>query len=259
MTNPEIIIKKLIFKTFSFKGYLIIVSRMYFILYNIGFLRSNARYKYHYFLKNLINKNNVVIDIGANLGYYTLPFANWVGPGGFVHAVEPVQQVRDVLKKNIGKRRNIKVLPYALGSENKNIRMGNNTIAEKGIIATGSHFVLEKDDMALNEFSAEMKRGSELFGNLEKLDFIKCDVEGYETEIIPEMDAILEKHKPTMLIETKNEKRRFLLNFLLERGFMGYILENKKLIPADNSEEETEDDIIFIHNSNITLLNKFIE
>jgi len=239
--------------------YLRIVSRIYFILYNLGFLRNNPRYKYHYFLKNLIRENNIVIDIGANLGYYTIPFARWVGPGGFVYAVEPVRQVRDVLKNNIGKRRNIKVLPYALGSENKNIRMGNNTIAEKGIIATGSHFVLEKDDTALNEFSAEMNKGSELFKNLEKLDFIKCDVEGYETVIIPEMEAILEKHKPTMLIETKNEKRVFLLNYLLERGFKGYILENKKLIPADNSEEKTEDDIIFIHNSNNTLLNKFIE
>jgi FkbM family methyltransferase len=259
MTNPEIIIKKLIFKTFSFTMYLRIVSRFYFLLYNTGFLRNNVRYKYHYFLKNLINTNDVVIDIGANLGYYTIPFAKWVGPGGFVYAVEPVRQVRVVLKNHIGKRRNIKLLPYALGSENKNIRMGNNTIAEKGIIATGSHFVLEKDDTALNEFSAEMKRGSELFKNLEKLDLIKCDVEGYETVIIPEMESILTKHKPTMLIETKNEKRVFLLNYLLERGFKGYILENKKLIPADNSEEKTEDDIIFIHNSNITLLNKFIE
>lgn len=258
MTNPEIIIKKLIFKTFSFKGYLKIVSRIYFILYNTGFLKTSSRYKYHYFLRHLISKNNVVIDIGANLGYYTIPLAKRVGPGGFVYAVEPVRQVRVVLKNNIGKRRNIKVLPYALGSENKNIRMGNNTLAEKGIIATGSHFVLEKDDTALNEFSAEMRRGSELFKNLEKLDFIKCDVEGYETVIIPEMECILTKHKPIMLIETKNEKRVFLLNYLLERGFKGYVLENKKLIPADNSEEKTEDDIIFIHNSNITLLNKFI-
>ena len=259
MTNPEIIIKKLIFKTFSFKGYLKIVSRTYFILYNLGFLRNNSRYKYHYFLKNLISENNVVIDIGANLGYYTLPFAKWVGPGGFVYAVEPVQKVRDVLKNNIRKRHNIKVFPYALGSENKNIRMGNNTMAEKGIIATGSHFVLEKDDTALSEFTAEMRRGSELFENLGKLDFIKCDVEGYETVIIPEMENILNKHKPIMLIETKNEKRVFMISFLLKRGYMGYALRTDKLVPADRSKEETEEDIIFIHNSNISLLNKFVD
>ncbi|MCF6170067.1 MAG: FkbM family methyltransferase [Bacteroidales bacterium] len=216
-------------------------------------LKNRPLYKYHYFLQSVIKDNDVVVDIGANLGYYSIPFSKWVGPKGMVYAVEPVVPVRDVLIRNIGNIKNIKVIPYALGTENKNIRLGNNTRQNKGFIATGSHFVLEDQTDALDEFSAEMRKGSELFGSLERLDFIKCDVEGYETSIIPELKEVLLKHKPVMLIETRREKRTFLVDYLLNIGFHGFVLEGGKLYPAAEIKEKMEDDILFIHRDKLEL------
>lgn len=250
-------IRKLFFELVPFRTYLFLVSKVYFLTYNLGLLKKNTTFKYHYFLKNLINRDDIIIDIGANLGYYTIPYAKHVGPQGFVYAIEPVQVVREVLEKNIGRRKNIQILPYALGTESKHIRMGNNTRKHFGVVATGSHFVLEEDANALDEFTAEMKIGSEIFKNLERLDFIKCDVEGYETVIIPEMEKILIEHKPTMLIETRREKRVFLLDYLMEIGFLGYVLEGGKLYPAKDIEEKMEDDIIFIHKEKVNRYNKF--
>lgn len=250
-------IKKVLFKALSFRRYLTLVSKSYFLFYNLGILKWDSKYKYHYFLKKLIHRNDVIIDIGANLGYYSLPFSRWAGQKGVVYAVEPVPQVREVLQKNIGKKSNIQIIPYALGDENKSIRMGNNTREKQGLIATGSHFVLENHAKALDEFEAEMRRGSEIFGDLEKLDFVKCDVEGYETVIIPELTDILIKHKPLMLIETRREKRIFLVDYLRKRGFYGYVLENNALHPASEIKEKMEDDILFIHQSELEHFHHF--
>ena len=169
-----------------------------------------------------------------------------MGERGYVYAVEPVTPVRDVLKKNIRKRRNIGVLPYALGNENKNISMGS-TRDKNGVILTGSHFVLKANSGASEIHKALMKKGSEIFNNLERLDFLKCDVEGYESVIIPEMKKIIIRHKPVMLIEVKDENRFCLLDFLFRAGFQGYILERGQLLPVSEEAEKLEDDIIFIH------------
>jgi len=258
MKEIENILKKLLFKCLSFSQYLTLISRSYFLLYRMNFLKNNSSFKYHYFLKNVINKGDTVIDIGANLGYFSIPFSQWVGKEGVVYWVEPLTQMREVFKKNIGTRKNITILPYALGNENKKIIMGNNTRIDNEIIATGSHFVLEENATAIDEFSAEMRKGSELFNNLEKLHFIKCDIEGYENVVIPEIKQILIEHKPLMLIETKREKRVFLLNFLLDIGFSGFVLEDKKLYLVSDIKGNKEDDILFIHENKLDLFTHII-
>lgn len=261
MKTLEKRIKALIYRSLSLNQYLRLVSRNYFILYNSRLLKKYPRFKYHYYLGEVVNKDDVVIDIGANLGYYAVPFSKWVGQDGFVYAVEPVEQMRRVLQRNIGKRKNIKVLPYALGTENKSIRMGNDSRqTNDGVIATGSHFVLDENAHAMDEFSAEMKKGSELFKDLEKLDFIKCDVEGFETVIIPEIREILIKHHPTMLIETRGEKRTFLESFLSDIGYSAYVLDDdKRLYPASDIDEKTEDDVMFIHESRKNSFDNIVE
>ncbi len=251
-------LKKFLFKRLSFTNYLALVSKSYFFLYRSGILKLNSFFKYHYFVKNLIKKGDIIIDIGGNLGYFTIPFSKWAGEKGRVYSVEPVKPVREVMERNIGKRKNITVYPYALGNENKEIRMGNNTRHERGLIATGAHFVLEKDAQAVDEFTAEMKKGSELFADLKRLDFIKCDVEGYERVIIPEMKGVIIKHKPLIFIETSGETREFIKNFLISEDYDAFVLEDKKLHSLTKNEDKKQDDILFIPLKRVEEFKKFI-
>ena len=52
-------------------------------------------------MKEHIKEGDVVLDIGAHIGYYTVLFNDWVGPDGRVHAFEPNPELWDVLSDNI--------------------------------------------------------------------------------------------------------------------------------------------------------------
>ena len=63
---------------------------------------------------------------------------------------------------------------------NKPVRMGNDSARTSGYLGTGQNFVNDTGGKTDVEFTAEMRRGSELFAHLPRLDFVKCDIEGYE-------------------------------------------------------------------------------
>jgi len=243
-------IRKLLYKTLSFEHYLSVLSYVYFFTYRTGLLKNSSTAQYPYFLKKIIKKDDVVIDIGANLGYYTCLFARWVRKNGKVYAIEPVEPVRQVLKKNTKKYPWVEILPFALGQENKTIQLGNDTLKSKGYVGSGSHFVM---DLSTNPeatehpdivFQAEMRKGSEVFANLTRLDFIKCDVEGYEIVIIPEIQDIIRKFKPTILMETGGENRSKIVAILADMGYEAMVLEQKKLRAL---HPESTMDILFVH------------
>jgi FkbM family methyltransferase len=69
---------------------------------------------------NVIKKGDVVLDIGANIGYYALAEAKIVGEKGQVYAVEPVKSNFELLNKNIklNNLTNVPTFQYAFGDKN---------------------------------------------------------------------------------------------------------------------------------------------
>ena len=252
-------LRKTLFKWLSFEDYLSLISKLYLWSFNWGFLKNNRLYDYPYFLDKLVKEGDVCIDIGANLGYISTPLAKIVGKKGKVYAVEPIKPILSVLKKNTKSFKNIEIYPYALGTENKSIRLGNNTIKKQGFIASGSHFILDKnitdDTSAEVEFDAEMKKGSELFASLDRINFIKVDIEGYESIVIPEIKDIILKHKPILLIEARDDSRVQMLDFFEKENFKAFILEKDRLLPANKDQFW---DIIFIPEEKIAQYSQYI-
>lgn len=234
---------RILYRLLSLENYLRVVSRMFFLYRTLGLGRRGRALEYVYHLPQLVKKGDTVIDIGANLGYYTCPLADLVGEGGKVYAVEPVPVIFSVLKRNVGKRRNVELLNYALGEQERTIEMANDSVASAGYFGTGRNFVSEGElskDAVL--FTAQMKRGSELFGGMEKIDFIKCDIEGYERVVLPELRPLIEKFHPTVLVETDGESRHEMVTMFSEMGYKAFMIVGGKEVVL---EEESDKDIIF--------------
>lgn len=234
---------RILYRLLSLENYLRVVSRMFFLYRALGLGRGGRALEYVYHLPQLVKQGDKVIDIGANLGYYTCPLADLVGEGGRVYAVEPVPVIFSVLKQNVGKRRNVELLNYALGEQERTIEMANDSVASAGYFGTGRNFVsegeLSKDAV---RFTAQMQRGSELFGGMEKIDFIKCDIEGYERVVLPELRPLIEKFHPTVLVETDGESRQQIIRMFTELGYRAYMLVGGKEVILD---PESDKDIIF--------------
>ena len=234
---------RLLYRLLPLGGYLRVVSRMFFLYRALGIGRKGRALEYNYHLPQLVGRGATAIDIGANLGYYTRPLSAIVGDEGRVYAVEPVPVIFDVLKRNVAGCNNVTLLNYALGSEERTIEMANDSVAAAGYFGTGRNFVSDGElSGEAIKFSAEMRRGSRLFADLERVDFIKCDIEGYERVVIPEMRAIIERHHPTVLIETDGDTRQEIIDMFTQMGYRAYMLEGGKEVALDASSDK---DIIF--------------
>lgn len=151
---------------------------------------------------NSIEEGNVVVDIGANLGYFTLMAAKKVGRGGFVIAIEPEIVNYDYLMTNIAQNRLLNwVRPFniAISDKKGKVRLfvcpydsGHHTIKqEKGIRdykKTGKKII-----------SYEVKTYP-----LDKIitmpvNVIKIDAEGSEALILKGMKKTIKKNKELKL------------------------------------------------------------
>ena len=139
------------------------------------------------YLKN----NNFAIDVGANVGLWTKDMSEEFT---FVWAIEPVEDFRQCLQKNIFNN-NVDIKPFALGAENTVIDM---IITEEN---TGHSHV---DIDSLGKGTIPMHRLDDL--NIPPLDYIKIDCEGYELNVLKGAEQTIKEHKPIIVIEQKFHK-----------------------------------------------------
>lgn len=241
------LVHKLLYRILPLEGYLRVVSALFFLWQRLGLGRHSEALEYLYHLDKLVSPGDHCLDIGANLGYYTRTLSRLVGPEGFVHAVEPMAPTRRILEKNLRHHnQNIKIYPYALGEAEREVVMANDSARESGYLGTGQNFVKELTEQHCEvEHAAQMCRGSELFGVLPRLDFIKCDIEGYEWHVMCEMRPVLERYRPTVLIETGGENRPRIIALFEELGYRGYTLDHGREVPLSPASGK---DIIFRKN-----------
>lgn len=242
--------KKVLFKTLSLENYLRVLQRSYFLMYHTGLLKSNDEYAYHYFVKSLIKPGDTILDIGANLGYYSMLFAKWTGPSGKVYGVEPIPVYNKIYREAARKFNNITLYPYALGTEEKTIDMVSSP--GKGYLSTGLLHVHDaaKDKKRVEEeefsFKATMKIPSKLFSDIKKIDYIKCDIEGFEYIVLSNMRDLIDQHKPKLQVEVNSDNEDGINRLFKELNYIKYTLVDQKLVALKNFEI-AGGDYIFLH------------
>ncbi len=242
------------FKNLSLERYLSFLQASYFILYKTGLLKFSNVYTYHYYVKRLINKGDVVIDIGANLGYYSRLFAKWTGSTGTVHAVEPIPLYNKMILKATKKYKNIKLYQYAFGIEAKEVKMISYTHTD--YLQTGRLKIYDpqKDGDIRNyahRFNVQMVRPSCLFKALPRVDYIKCDIEGQELIVLSDLKGIIQSYFPIVQVEISGGNKEKLNSLFAEMGYALYMLEDKRIILEREVTDGRGGEYLFIHENDI--------
>ena len=149
-------------------------------------------------VQDLVGPGMHVLDVGANIGYYTLLLARAVGPRGRVWAVEPTSAFRKDLAWHVernGFADRVVIVPIGLSDQT-----GQRTIAIDDVSAT-LHWPAEAEPPRTEKIGLRPldELGAEL--GIERLDFVKVDVDGHEPHFLRGAERMLRRCHPPMVME----------------------------------------------------------
>jgi len=177
--------------------------------------------------KRLVKKGMVVVDIGANIGYYTLLAAHLVGDEGKVFAFEPDPYNYTLLCKNIEVNEYKNVIPVRKAVFSKSGKM--KLFLDKSNL--GGHSLSETNVDKSASITVEVTSLDDYFKNTDcKIDVIKVDVQGSEMEVLEGMTNTINQNDALKIIiefwpmglRNSGSSPTGFLNKLVECGFALY-------------------------------------
>jgi len=181
-----------------------------FNIHKGGFTADEPDYN---ILEKYISKGDWVIDIGANIGHYTLKFSNLVGATGRVLAVEPVPETFEILTSNV------LLFPF------KNVSLFNVAASNQPAII-GMEIPFFSSGLKNYYMASITDKKTGLYVYCIPIDalpmcnpvrMIKIDAEGHEYQILLGMKKLLEQDKPYLIIETNSDN---VFDYLKELGYV---------------------------------------
>lgn len=251
------VIKKFLARILSQKAYLRTLHRVFYLMYDLRFLRGDKRFKYHYLIRKIIQEDFVVVDIGANLGYFAKNFSR-LAKHGKVIAIEPVPIFYHVLTHFIGNKKNVEIHNVALGKEEGLITM---VMPESdGFIRTGLPHIASTEEEKKNHKTQDVRivKAKEFVGKIKKIDYIKCDIEGYESIVFEELKSILEEKRPLVQLEISEQNKAHLLKLFKDIDYLQFGVSNFKFI-RENGNQKEEGDYFFVPSEKLNYFLKLIE
>lgn len=160
-------------------------------------------------LPQVVRKGARILDVGANFGYYSVLLANLAGPDGTICAFEPSERFRVRLADHVSRNRlgNVRVYPWGLSNRKERLELFGG-----GDSAT---LVWHDDAIAPSHTEwIELARLDDVWPELglDRLDFVKVDIDGAEPFFLEGAARTLAKHRPAMLVE-------FMEMALIRSGF----------------------------------------
>ena len=182
--------------------------------------------------KRAVMPGSVVVDLGANIGYYTLLAARGAGASGRVFAFEPAPDNLRLLRRNLAVNgySNVTVVPKAVAAESGRARL---YLSERNL---GDHRIYDSQDgrpsvdvpqVSLDEFFGEAGGA---------VDVVKMDIQGAEPGALRGMRAVLERSRELVLFTEVwphgmtrfgGDPRAFLEE-LAAQGFRGFDVSEAK-------------------------------
>ena len=196
-------------------------------------------------LDKLLTPGMVFLDAGANEGIYTVFASHCVGDTGSVWAFEPSRREMEHLTANVRLNglANVRTFCLALADEDADADLsiarddhaGHNTLGQ---------FIYAETELSRHE-SVPLRRLDSLLqeNSLERLDFLKIDVEGAEMRVLAGARDALSRFRPLILVEVSDPSlkaqggsRDGLIQFLESQAYRLYLFDPTTGLPVSASE-----------------------
>lgn len=163
-------------------------------------------------LKHWVRPGDVCVDIGANVGHYTLRLSELVGRGGRVLAIEPIPETVCLLASNVA------LAPHP------NITILNVAASDRACIAS---MTIPRFASGLNNYyeahiTTESDGPSVIVLPLDgvvpeaKVSLIKVDAEGHDLQVLSGLSRIISTNRPVIIIEDRTDA---ILDLLAPMGY----------------------------------------
>jgi FkbM family methyltransferase len=145
-------------------------------------------------LGGLVKEGDVVCDVGAHMGYFTAIASIQAGPTGRVLAFEPRPLNAGLLRRHvrINHLDNVEPIQAAVGDETGVASFESRT-------GTGTGHLSEQGDLVVRIVSLDHLHQS---GQLPRLDVLRVDAEGAETDVLTGARRLIEQFRPRILLAT---------------------------------------------------------
>ena len=191
-----------------------------------------------------ITRGDVVVDIGANIGFFTLHFARLVGPEGHVFAFEPDPGNFRLLQQNVQENgyENVTLIPKAVSNSSGKTRL---FLCDSNV---GDHRIYDSPGEERTSVEIETIRLDDFLAGSERpVDFIKMDIQGAEMLALEGMESTLRDNPtlkmlfefwPSGLVKCGTDPED-LLAFIRRCGFRILELDddNETVVSVENDRE----------------------
>ncbi len=204
-------------------------------------------------LLNLVGSNDVIFDIGANIGWHAINFAK-IFPQCTVYSFEPIHKTYSYLNENILLNAVSNVKTYEYGFSNKNEEISFYYYPSGSVNASSAKLVAAQD---MEELKCQVRKLDDFIAEEKcQVNLIKCDVEGAELLVFQGGMKTLEQQKPivfTEMLRKWSEKFNYhpneIIHLFSQIGYECFFSSNKgRLIKFLSMDENTiETNFFFLH------------
>ena len=202
--------------------------------FGLGFKPKFNLTKEETFLMNQDFKGMTIYDIGGYTGIHSIFFANAVREDGKVITFEPnPTNFREIaFNLKINNIKNVRVFPLGIGRDKEILELTIDPIRY-----SRSSFNQKNQNISINKrVRRKVKVKIDSIDNLIKEktipppNFVKIDVEGFESEVIQGMTFTIENYDPELFIEIHGRVKEEMVKFLIDNNFKFYHIELQKVL-----------------------------
>jgi len=199
---------------------------------SLGCLQDSYEPVETHFIKTVLKPHDVFVDVGANVGWYTMLASTIVGDGGHIHAFEPRRPIVDYLQWTValnGLENLITVYSIGLSNERKSEILTWDPASGNGGNAWFAHGGVVPDTA-----SQEIEVRSLDCLDLGHIDIIKID--GAEPLVFEGAKATIDRDRPIIVTEifpfqlqlVSNSSPGYYFEFFHSRQYSGFIVDSAR-------------------------------